>query len=71
MRAASLGWQVSTCLNAYVNHPGLFNADLVATSVSRPREAVFVAAHLRGFRLDSILTVARAVIEGVRLREAP
>jgi serine protease Do len=70
VRAGALEWQVSTCLNAYVKHPGLFNADLVATSVSRPREAAFVGAHLRGFRLDSIFTVARAVMEGVQLRSA-
>ena len=61
---------MSTCLNAYVKHPGFFNADLVATSVSHPREAAFVGAHLRGSGLDSILTVARAVMEGVHLRSA-
>jgi S1-C subfamily serine protease len=70
IRAGELAWQVSTCLNAYVKHPTLFNADVVATSVSRSDEAAFVAAHLRGFRVESVLTAVRALLEGVRLRDA-
>jgi S1-C subfamily serine protease len=71
MRAGSIVWKVHTCLNAYVKHPGLFNFDLVATSLSRADEAAFVGLHLRGFRLESFASVARHVLEGARFKAAP
>jgi len=69
-RAGELVFQVHTCLNAFVKHPGLFNFDLVATSLSRPDEAAFVGLHMRGFRLDSFASVARRVLQGVRFKDA-
>jgi len=71
LRAGAIVWKVHTCLNAFVKHPGLFNFDLVATSLSRPDEAAFVGLHLRGFRLESFASVARHVLEGTRFRAAP
>lgn len=70
-RAGALTWKVHTCLNAFVKHPGLFNFDLVATSLSRPDEAVFVGLHLRGFRFESFASVARRLLEGARWRPTP
>lgn len=66
--AGELAWKIHTCLNAYVKHPGLFNFDVVATSLSRPHEAVYLAAHMKGFRLDSFSTVVRDLLRGVRLK---
>ena len=68
-RAGSLTWKVHTCLNAFVKHPGLFNFDMVATSVSRPDAAVFVGLHLRGFRFESFSSVARSLLTDIRLGE--
>ncbi len=70
-RAGALTWKVHTCLNAFVKHPGLFNFDLVATSLSRPDEAVFVGLHLRGFRYESFASVARRLLAGARFRTSP
>jgi hypothetical protein len=64
-------FKVHTCLNAFVKHPGLYNFDLVATSLSRPDEAVFVGLHLRGFRFESFKTVARRLLEGARFKDMP
>ncbi|HSF04024.1 MAG TPA: serine protease [Solirubrobacterales bacterium] len=69
-RAGSLTWKVHTCLNAFVKHPGLFNFDLVATSVSRPDAAVFVGLHLRGFRFESFKSVAQGLLTGISLGAA-
>jgi hypothetical protein len=70
-RTAAMTFKVHTCLNAFVKHPGLYNFDLVATSLSRPDEAVFVGLHLRGFRFESFRTVARRLLEGARFRDTP
>ena len=63
--AGGLAWQVSTCVNAYVRYPGLFNINLAATTVSRANEAAYVALHLKGFQTRSFLTLARAMLESV------
>jgi hypothetical protein len=68
-RAGRFTWKVHTCLNAFVKHPGLFNFDLVATSVSQPDEAVFVGLHLRGFRSESYAAAARSLLTGIRPAE--
>ena len=68
--AGSLTWKVHTCLNAFVKHPGLFNFDLVATSVARPDAAVFVGLHLRGFRFESFKSVAQGLLTGISLGAA-
>ncbi len=70
-RAGAMVFKVHTCLNAFVKHPGLYNFDLVASSLSRPDESVFVSLHLRGFRFQSFRTVARRLLEGARFKDAP
>jgi hypothetical protein len=70
-RAGEVVWQINTCLNAFVKHPGLYNFDLVATSLSRTSEAAFVGLHMHGFRFESFSAVARHILEGVRFKAAP
>ncbi|HET7290841.1 MAG TPA: serine protease [Vicinamibacteria bacterium] len=70
VRAGSLTWKIHTCLNAFVKHPGLFNFDLVATSVSQPDAAVFVGLHLRGFGFASFASASRGLLTGIRLGES-
>ena len=70
LRTGHLAFKASTCSYAYVRHPGLGYFALGATSLSRPREAVYVAVHGTGVRLDTFLAVARWVMEQVRLEGA-
>jgi hypothetical protein len=58
-------------VSAYVKHPGFVNLDLVATSLSRPREAAYLALHAKGFHLDAVLELARRLLRDTRLAEAP
>jgi hypothetical protein len=66
-----LRWKVDSCVSAYVKHPGFVNLDLVATSLSRPREAAYLALHAKGFHLDAVLELARRLLRDTRLAEAP
>ena len=67
VRTAHLVWKVNVCSYAYVRHPGMGYFALTATSVSRPREAVYLALHGRGVGLASFLSLSRALLEQVRL----
>ena len=69
VRTSGLVWQVSSCSYAYVRHPGLGYFALVATSLSSPREAAYLALHGRGVSLDSFLSLSRALLDQVRLAE--
>lgn len=69
VRTSGLVWKVSTCSYAYVRHPGLGYFALVATSLSRPDEAAFVALHGRGVSVDSFLALGRVLLDQVRLAE--
>jgi serine protease Do len=71
VRTAHLTWKVNTCASAYVRHPGLFNFDLVATTVSRPRQGALVTMRGRGLGTDSFLRVVRVVLAGARWGDAP
>lgn len=67
VRTSTLTFGVETCLSAYVREPGLFDFDLVATSLDRPREAAYVALHFRAFTTKAALGLAREVLESVAL----
>jgi hypothetical protein len=71
VRAGSLTWKINTCLNAYVDFPQLYNIAMVATSIDQPREAVYLALHLRGFRVQSFAELSRLFLEKVRLEATP
>lgn len=66
MRAGELVWSINTCVNAYVKHPGFYNIELAATTVSRAQEAIYVALHFKGFRADSLLQLMRSLLERIR-----
>jgi len=69
VNAGPLVWDVHTCMNAYVKHAGLFNFDLVATSLSSPRQAAYLALHMKGFRYQSFSTVVGKLLRSARLPE--
>jgi serine protease Do len=71
VRAGSLVWKVETCVTAYVKHPGFLNLDLVATSLTRTREAVYVALHAQGFHLEPVMEMARRLLRETRLEGGP
>jgi hypothetical protein len=68
--AGPLLWDVHICMNAYVKHAGLFNFDLVATSLSSPRQAAYLALHMKGFRYQSFSTVVQKLLRGTQLTES-
>jgi trypsin-like peptidase len=71
VRADHLAWKATTCSYAYVPHPSLGYFAMVATSVSRPEEAVYVAVHGRGVGLDTFLALSRSLLRGIRLTSTP
>jgi len=70
VRTEHLVWKVNVCSYAYVHHPGLGYFALAATSISRPREAVYVAIHGRGVGADAFLSLSRALLGDVRFSRA-
>ena len=58
-------WKMTTCAVAFKASPGFFHIDLVATSLSRPREAMFVSMSFKGFRMKSALDLAKGLIQNV------
>jgi S1-C subfamily serine protease len=70
VKTAHLVWNVSTCSYAYVRHPDLGHFALVATSESRPHEAVFVALHGRGVGLEVFARLSESVLAETRFAEA-
>lgn len=69
--AASMRFDVETCVYAYVRHPGLFDANLVATSLDSSEDVAFVALDLSGVRLETVTALTRLLLDGLRLEEAP
>jgi hypothetical protein len=51
---------MTTCAVAFKASPGFFDIDLVATSLSRPKEAMFISLVFKGFRMRSALFAGRA-----------
>lgn len=66
LAAGAFTWHVNTCLNAHVRHPGFLSFDASAFTVSEARRSVIVTLHLRGFRLESGLSLLRSLLEGIR-----
>jgi hypothetical protein len=64
-------WKINTCVHAYVEHPGFSDLELLAVSVSKPREAVLVSLKMQGFRLESFEALTRRFLEGVQPSGAP
>jgi S1-C subfamily serine protease len=60
-------WKANACVTALVDHPGFFNYDLVATTVTDPREAAFVAVHMRGVRPASFRTFTERALTSTRM----
>ena len=56
---------MTTCAVAFKASPGFFDVDLVATSLSRPREAMFLSLSFKGFRMRSAMDLAQRLIENV------
>ncbi len=71
VKAGAAVWKVNTCVSALVDHPGFFNYDVVATSVDRPREAAFVAVHMKGVRPLAFTSFAESTLLGVRFADKP
>jgi len=58
-------WKITTCSVAFKASPGFFDIDLVATSLTRPREAMFLSLNFKGFRMKSALDLAKRFIGNV------
>jgi hypothetical protein len=71
VRTSHLVWKVNACSYAYVRHPGLGYFALTATSVSRPREAVYVALHGRGVRAKTFMALSRTLLREIRFGSPP
>ena len=71
VRTDHLGWKANACSYADVRHPGLGYFVLAATSVSRPREAVYLTVHGRGVGAETFLSLSRALLKEIRLASAP
>jgi hypothetical protein len=65
-RASGSVWKANTCVTAYVKHPGFADYELIAVSVSQPRESVLVQVQMSGFRQGSFEALARTVLQGVQ-----
>jgi hypothetical protein len=63
-------WKTSACVSALVEPPGFFNYDLVATTVTQPSVAAFVAVHMKGVRPASFRTFTERALGSTRLVEA-
>lgn len=59
---ASRAWKVTTCVNAFVKHPGFATYELSATSLDEPTGASFVQIHARGFREASFLELSKRLL---------
>jgi hypothetical protein len=68
-RSGYLVWRATTCSYAYVRHPGFGYFALVATSISRPDEAVYVAVHGRGVGAETFLRLSRILLQEIRFAE--
>ena len=65
VRIGGEAWKVTTCAVAFKASPGFFDIDLVATSLSRPKEAMFLALGFKGFKMKSALDLSRRFIGNV------
>jgi serine protease Do len=65
VRIGAETWKTTTCAVAFKASPGFFDIDVVATSLSRPREAIFVGLDFRGFRMKSALDLTKRFIENI------
>ena len=65
MSVGSEPWKITTCVVAFRESPGFFDIDIVATSLSRSSEAIFVALGFKGFRMNSALELSRQFIANV------
>jgi hypothetical protein len=66
VRAGEAVWKVSSCASAYLEHPGLFDFDLTATSLSDARSVMFLSLQMSGFRMEPFRALARRYLDGVR-----
>jgi hypothetical protein len=66
--AGAITWKVNTCVSALVKHPGFFQFDLAATSVNLPREAVFLALHMKGTRPAPFSRLVAMLLRETRAR---
>jgi len=64
-------WKTTACVSALVEHVGFFNYDLVATTVTHPSVAAFVAVHMTGVRPASFRTFTERALGSTRLVDAP
>lgn len=67
IRTDHLVWKVNACSYAYVRHPGVGYFVLAATSVSRPREAVYMTLHGAGVGAKTFLSLSRVFLKEIRL----
>ena len=58
-------WKITTCAVAFKAAPELFDIDLVATSLTRSKEAMFLSLGFKGFRMKSALDLSKRLIENV------
>jgi hypothetical protein len=65
VRVGQEAWKMTTCAVAFKAYPGFFDLDLAATSLSRPKEAMFVSLSFKGFRLKSALELSRLIMENI------
>jgi hypothetical protein len=71
VRVDATVWKATTCASAYVEHDGIFDFDLMATSVSQTDQVMYLSLQMSGFRLAPFERMARHLLERVRLAAKP
>jgi hypothetical protein len=71
VKIGTLVWKINTCLNAYVDYPGLYDFAMVGTTLNRPKEALYLALHMKAFRYESFRDLSKAFLEKLRFMEQP
>lgn len=69
--AGALHFKVNTCLTGYVEHDGIYDFGLAATTLDRPREAITVGLQIKGFRREAFLFLSRWILESIRFSSKP
>ena len=69
--AGDITWKVNTCVSALVKHPGFFQFDVAATSVNLPKQAVFVALHMKGTRPEPFARLVALLLRDTKARATP
>ena len=61
----SIEWKMNTCVNGYTDYPGLYDFAMVANTLGRVKEAIYIGFHLNGFTLESFKALSQAFLKTI------